>query len=241
VCAIAAALAWCNRAELSKLSKPTNPTEFWALIGGLFNAAILVVAVIGLKSLVLTRRGMLTEATREVRSLAIERCEEFARELIPLNNPILKTFAEKSVAVFVVDVHVVAFDPDPAEHLEAARKWVNGLPAEVRGGCITMMNRLEGWAMYFTHQLADPTVAYGPCAPLFLSAVLQFYAIYLVLRAGNASGKFPNTVKLFKAWRADLKGEQAVQLEALLARLKESQASGPLAPMLGKPLGTDLV
>jgi hypothetical protein len=74
---------------LTPLVKPTTVQEFWGLIDATSNALLLIVAAIGLKALVLTRRGLLTQNKREALESAVCRSKEFADEIIPTNEPIL--------------------------------------------------------------------------------------------------------------------------------------------------------
>lgn len=223
------------------VAEPTDAAGFWEMIEAIFNGALFVAAVIGLRSLVLTKRAMLTQAKRDARACAIARCEEWAREVIPRNGEIFKIFAQHKVQVFVKTIPEVRFDPDNFDEIKNAQAWLKALPEGVPKMMITHLNALEGWAMYFTHALADPDVAFGPCAPTYCTHVLQYYPMLLVLRANRGSGKFPNVVKLFKAWTAKFEMEQDGQeMRMLLKQLGALQSKGP-APVdpLPPPLGTD--
>ena len=221
---------------------PSNPSEFWSFVSALASLAVLWVAVRGLKSLRLTREGMLNQANREARACAIERSEEFAREIIEMNASIVNTFAALRIPVFVEDAARVKFDPDPLDELPRAAEWFGKLPAETQSECIQMLNRLEAWSMYFTQQLADSTVAFGPCGPYFCSRVVQFYACLLLMRNNDeSSGKYPNLVALFKDWIAELEDEKrGLQRGHLLEQLAELQAKGSRRRTIKPPLGTQL-
>lgn len=227
---------------LGRLAKPTDPAEFWTLVSAFANIAVLVVAVRGLKSLVLTRKGMLTQATRDAWSCAVHRCEEFADEIIPLNVPVLTNLAAFKVPVFVKHASEVQFDPDNKADLDRAAQWVRNLPAGTLGDCVTLLNRLEAWSMYFTNRLADQKIAAGPCAPFFCSMVVQNYAVLLLHRNRDASsGKYPNIVKLFKSWWADIEDEKVGHKEGeLLKQLAALQRKGSPSSKLPNPLGTEL-
>lgn len=127
------------------------------------------------------------------------------------------------------------------EELDAAKAWFAAAPPEVLGNIVALLNRLEAWSMYFTKELADPDVAFGPCAPWFCSTVIQYYAVLLVVRTRGSSGKFPNTVRLFEGWLSGLE-EQARGLKEgdLLNQLATLQATGAPKKTLPPPLGTSL-
>lgn len=221
---------------------PQEPEAFWAFISAAANFILVYVAWKGLKSLGLTKRDMLTRAQRDARASAIARCEEFANVLLPLNHPNLEMMAKQKVPVFVKNEADVRLDPDNREHLDKAIEWWNAAPFELRQGMVNLLNKTEAWAMYFTKQLADPDVAYGPCAPAFCSMVLQFYPVLLVHRnASNASGKYPNLVALYKEWIAGLQAEKrGMKAGDLLKEAEKLQREGVVPPRtLPPPLGLE--
>ena len=228
--------------QIADLVLPTGPAEFWALVAGVGTVVVMILAWQGLSSLGLTQRDMLTRATRDARQGAITRAEEWAREIIVMNGVILTLAAQHKVPVFVSSTSEVRFDPDNAADLEKAGKWCNDLPPEIYTNSLRLLNRMEAWAMYFTCGLADPKMAFGPCAPTFCSMIVQNYALLLLMRAQKSSGKYPNAVKLFKAWLHLLEDEErGLQRGDLLKRLRALQAKGPAnAESLPDPIGTDI-
>ena len=135
----------------------------------------------------------------------------------------------------------VRFDPDKAEHLSEAEAWLLRIPQDLHIDCIRHLNRLEAWAMYFTNGVADHEIAFGPCAPVYCSMIVQYYAVLLSRRAGQQSGKFPNAVKLFKSWRAAIeKEESGVRFEELVRQLNEMHKRRESGEALPHPLGTHL-
>jgi hypothetical protein len=223
-----------------KLIVPTNPTEFWALITAIGTFLIAALAWRGLRSLGLARIDMVTRATREGRACAIARCEEFAAKIIPANHEILVMFAKEQTPVFVRDPAEVRFDPDNETDLKRASDWVDNLSYPLQVKSLYQLNRLEAWAMYFTAQLADSAIAFGPCAPMYCSMIVQHYALLLHKRTLSSSGKYPSAVKLYKTWIAKLEDEQrglkAGTLLKQLAQLQAQRASGDLPG----PLGTEI-
>ena len=238
------------------LVAPSDASGFWTAVGALANIAVLAVAAYGLRSITvavrsleltrrsleLTRRGLVTQATRDARLNAIQRCEEFANEIISLNRPILLAIASAKVPAFVHEAADVQFDPDPVGRLNDAVTWILSLPPGAEGAIVTLLNRLEAWSMYFTKQLADPTIAYGPCAPYFCTLVVQNYARLLLARNDDASsGKYPNLVELFTGWNSQLNAEKRGLLAGELIKQAEQlqRTGGPMSRLPG-PLGMDL-
>lgn len=198
-------------------------------------------ALRGLRSLELMKADMLTRATREAREGAVALCEEFAHEVIPANAPIWGALLAAKVEPMVERLEDIRFDPDDEGQVKAAQAWWKTVPPHLRGSCMSFVNRLESWAMHFTAELADEQLAAGPCAPAFCSMVRQYYALLLTMRATRTSGRFPNIVKVFNAWRERLEQEErGVRQADLLRELDDLRARGGGQNQLSPPLGTKL-
>lgn len=221
---------------------PHNPEQFWTFVAAAFSIGVFIAAWKGLRSLRLTRHELVTRAEREGRQCAISRCEELADEIIPQNTKLLNAMAEAGVPPFVSSASELQFDPDNPQLLNKAIDWFNALKPELRGDSILLLNRLEAWSMYFTQRLADPEVAFKPAAPFVVSTVAQLYAVLLIMRSDGAhSGKYPNLVELFQAWRGEMdKVNRGKQVGELLERVRTLQREGTPSAKLQRPLGTDL-
>lgn len=184
-------------------------------------ASLAVIAVFGLRQLSLARaqlrvtaeqleaahvdtqlakKDMLNRAERDGIVTAIHLCDQFRREIIPLNGYVLTQMHALGIPVFVQSAAEVQFDPDNKGEVRRAEEWVAKMPSDLHNHAITMINQLEVWSMYFTHGVAASPVAFEPAAPLLVGIVVQLYAIILVKRNDNQSGLFPNLVELFKIW-----------------------------------------
>lgn len=220
--------------------------EFWNMVGAAGDAiaavvaiALLVVAIIGLRSLNIAKRDIATRNKREARTSAIERAREFADEIIPANGKILTAFAEKKIPVFAKDASAVVFGPEEKKKVGEAHKWFATLPPELRDDTIQLLNRLESWAMHFIHALADSKMAYGPCAPIYCTIVMQLYPVLVFYRNDESSGDYPNVVHLFEAWYEPKRlAENNLKRQELFQQLVKLQTKGP-KPTLPNPLGTD--
>lgn len=222
------------------LLKPTNATEFWSLITGVGTLGLCLVAGWGLNSLRLTRRDMLHRAQRDGRVTAVMRCEEFARDIIPLNLPMLSALQREKTGVFVKNPTEVRFVDVSHDELIRASAWYGGAPVEVKTGIINLLNKLEAWSMYFTAQLADADVAYEPVGAIFCSLVIQYYSPLLLLRQDPSAGNYTNVVSLYEEWLAKLTAsERAKREKELLDQVVALQNRGPAGARLGKPLGYD--
>jgi hypothetical protein len=216
---------------------PDNPTALWTMILTFATIGFTIVAWRGLKSFKLAKADYLTRNTRDARACAINRCEEFAREMIRRNAPVHTAFAQAEIAPFQ-HVSRDLFDAGNELLLKAAQTWIASVPPHVRWQPQAILNDLESWAMYFTQDLADESVAFGPCSPVFCSMVLQFRPYIIDSRSKPTSGKYPNLVTLFGRWKsrmdATANGDVA---DGLWKQLVEVQARAVPTPFV-KPIGT---
>jgi hypothetical protein len=243
--ALLAVCAWAARLTQSTWHSfpPAEPVAAWTLVvavgsvmTGLGTVALSAFALRGLRSLRLTRQEMLNRATKEGKLEAIHRLEEVAREIIPLNEPILDGLAAGKVQVFLKVGGTVRFNPDPTD-LASFRAWVVALPPGLYSKIVGFLNRLEAWSVYFTAGVADDTEAFGPVAPLLRSWVGQYYPVLVVMRASRASGAFPNLIKLYTAWSARMDAQQLEKLhDELVAQMDRKQSQleqGKLPGVIG--------
>jgi hypothetical protein len=227
---------------------PTDAVSAWTLVAGLgavvtavSTVAIAAFALRGLRSLTIARDEIVHRAERDANLCAIQRLEEIARDLVPMNQALLDILASGKVKVFLGPRDAVRFDPDPQD-LTAAKAWAGTLPAGANNQILTFLNRLEAWSVYFTKGVADPDVAFGPAAPVLRSWVGQYYAPLLLLRSGQAtpSGIYPNLIELYHAWSARMDAQQldrlhkdvTDQMALAQARLEQAKLVNP-KPKIG--------
>jgi hypothetical protein len=131
-------------------------------------------------------------------------------------------------------------DETPKDQLDRAQKWVDKVPGDVYSQCVTLLNRLEAWSMYFTSKLADEDLAFVSCGPIFVTMVLQLYPVLVVARTPRSAGKYPHTLRLLTSWLAAMEerelGLKEGHLQRQLAEIQNrDRAKGA---RIGKPLGT---
>jgi hypothetical protein len=229
-----------------ELVVPVDPVGFWTMALTVATVGLIVVAGRGLRSLHLAKVDINARSQREARSCAIARCEEMATEIISTTGEIITRLVALKLPLFVQSGDAVRFDPDASEQVGKAQSWLAQVPPDLYSDCIKLLNKIEAWSMYFTNGVADHEIAFGPCAPVFCSMIVRFYPILLVRRAGNSSGQFPNAVKLFKNWRAQLDDQQHGQrLQALIQGMQDLQnrreaQAREAQPTLPPPIGTGI-
>lgn len=234
--------SWMSPAATTAATTTLNPSTRhidWSAVDAIADsiAALSAIAVAafafrGLRSLRITRDEIVHRAGREAKLCAIQRLEEIANELVALNTVVLDGLARDKVAVFLRPNQAAVFNPDPTD-LRLAKAWHASLSQDTYNNLANVLNRLEAWSVYFTEGVADAKVAFGPAAPLLRSWVAQYYAVLLLLRSGsiNVSGNFPNLIKLYTAWSAQMDAQQLArqhkdvegQMQQAHARLSQAQ------------------
>lgn len=246
---IAIAVAFCALLlDFRTLWVPRSPGEFWALVAAVgvlasavFALGLLLVARTGLQSLEIAKGDILTRGERDSRECSIRCCKEFADEIIPMLFRLREKLHANNVPFFVKSPHEVVFDsPGENDRLADARAWITALDTGLQNDCIAVLNRFEGWGMYFTKRLADQSTAFEACAPVYIETVIQLYPAIVAMRSQPTSGKYRNVVQLFNAWYGakenETHAENIKKMEKLVARMKEAQENGqraPLDPVLG--------
>jgi len=213
--------------------RPHDRGETWIAIGVLAAVvsaasaiAVAAIALRGLRSLRIARDEIVHRTATDAKLCAIHRLEEVAKELIPENTKVLDALVKAGVHVFLGPADKVVFEPDPTD-LTAARAWRAGIPVPAYNLVTGFLNRLEAWSVYFTTGVADPEVAFGPIAPLLRSWVGQYYAILLIVRSGTgpSSGTFPNLVRLYLQWSAQMDTQQLARLNKdIEGQMQQAQA-----------------
>jgi hypothetical protein len=74
--------------------------------------------------------------------------------------------------------------------------------------------------MHFNHGLADPDVAFLPCATVYSSVVVVLYASIITQRHNDPrSGPYQNVVELFDRW---YKKERMEKIQEEVAKLQDA-------------------
>ncbi len=223
---------------------PNTAEATWAAVGAGVNVLLAVVAHRGLRALRLQKQDITSRNQREATACAIKACESFAL-LISRHAAVLQLYKDAGVVgpIPLVTSGRLEFDTESARQsgmLAQAEAWITQIPANVRFQPLQFLNDVEAWAMNFTTQLADESIAYVPCAPVFSSFVTMHYPHLIMARASRGSGGYPNIVQLYGVWEARRNAEEngkALQRTAdALEELARRQEHVPFV----RPMGTDL-
>jgi hypothetical protein len=225
---------------LAHLLVPEDALGFWTAVLAIATIGLVVVAFYGLKSLRLAKADIKARMTREARACAITRCQEFGNDILDEHMKVVTLVSQGTVPKF--PVKAVNWEAIDKVEEQKAIAWRNGLTGADHSVVVAVANRLEAWAMYFTTGVADHELAFGPCAPLYCSMLLQYYPLILA-SAASGSGAFPNAKKLYTDWFNLLEqkrsGMKVEELTKQLRRIQEEAAKRG-GSSLPKVIGTDI-
>ena len=201
------------------------------IVTALATLGLVIVAIFGLQQLRLAKRELRIRLEREARSIAIEQCERFAKEIIPAHDMYLREFAALNVPRFDFQGTPFDFKSENAEFLKRAESWVGQIPAETQKRAIDVLNRLETWAMNFNLRIADSEAAYRPASDVFCRGVIELYPFLILLRSRLDPELYSNIQELFEDWQGRKEGraiaDQERNLETALRRIKKLNKPKP--------------
>lgn len=211
-----------------------------ALVTALATMGLVIVAIFGLQQLRLAKHDLRIRSRREARSITIAQCERFATEIIVPHNEISNDLAAAGRPAFDLTGIPVDFDASNKTAVARAQQWIVGMPPELQGRTITLLNTLETWSMNFTLRIADSEAAYAPASNVFCKVVLQLYPMILALRFAQDPDLFPNVTTLFRDWEARKTVQTALrQQEQLERRMQTFRLMRARMPPHPDPLGDE--
>jgi len=164
-------------------------------------------------------------------TLAIKECEYWASEIIPLLDALNIKLQTKGYTPLQKIDPSFPFIENPTETL--VRIW-NDRPLRIE--VVTLLNKMEGFAMYFATDLAAEDVAFLPTGGPFCGACDHLAVFIGIFRPANRVKLYNNLVKLYGIWKP--KAELAVlqdQENAILAQKSKFAQNKPRSV-----LGTDI-
>jgi hypothetical protein len=242
-----AALIAVVRFVPASLTKPANAIEFWTLVAA--SASVLVLSITvgvgavawyGLRSLRLARHDMVTRATRDSRSVAMAKAEQFSQMIRGDHRIIQDELVAASIPRFTHQLQSGSPVFDDPSMYAVAKKWWGTVPSQTRDRILYFLNDVEAWAMHFTQGLADSTIVFGPCAPTYCSIVLQYAPWIVICRKEQFAGFYPNAVGLFQAWRAELDAKDLGSTTEVALRAANAAEERLAKHRVPPPIGTKL-
>jgi hypothetical protein len=177
------------------------------------------------RSIDVAKEDIELRSKREAVTLAAERSEVFANEIIPKVHEHLQQMANAQVPIKKWELVDGKFEKSSIIDWSEAEGWFGRVKAANQTTpCIRMLNLLESFAMYFAEGAADEHVAFPAVGPVFCEYVnrLAPCLIFLRLHEPNIpSGPYQNIIALFGAWSSRMKKEEL--------ELQHSQISSALS------------
>ena len=181
----------------------------------------------GLKQIKVTRDIARMQAQRESFRLATEKCEVFAKEIIPLCSEFEKASVQKKLAEKVT---ITEKSGSISVEFKSGGKWFEEV-SKCGNMPWKLANSLEGWAMWFTCKIADEGIAFRPCGVVFCSAVHSL--LPLLVRSNENDKLFMHTLRLYTTWR------DRIEIEKNIAKQQQlEEARKTLKVENIRPLGT---
>lgn len=181
----------------------------------------------GLRQIKVTRDIARMQAKRESFRLATERCEQFAKEIIPLLSEFEKIASQRKLSEKVV----IAESPgNISVEFKSGGKWFEeaGKGSDVSW---KLSNALEGWAMWFTCKIADEGIAFRPCGFVFCKSAQLL--LPLLVHSNQKDKLFTHTLRLYTTWRDRIELEKNIAKQQQLEKERQTLKIENI-----KPIGT---
>lgn len=217
------------------MSDPTTPDYFKVVRDSLEVVSFITAPILAwlafkaLAQIKVARDIARMQAQRESFRLATERCEQFAKEILPLVAEVGKLIEQKKLQ----DLQKVTVTETPGSisiDWKEGPKWMDELnksgPAAWK-----LANQLEGWSMWFTCQIADEGIAFRPCGVSFCVAVRKILPLLVVTNGRDKL--FTHTLRLYTTWRDKIEFEKNIAKQQELEKERKTLKVENI-----KPIGT---
>lgn len=179
--------------------------ELWSFIASIL---IAVFAWKALGQITASKEIARTQAKREALRIAAEKTVQFAEEIIPLTSEYNKLKKEGKYP-FLTSTQVTESWP----HVECKTDNFPGMMQEVfsnNGLVVKILNRMEGFAMFFTCGVADADVAYRPVSSVFCQCAKNFLP-YIII-CNERERQYTYTLKLYSVWSMRTEKEKSEKI-----------------------------
>lgn len=157
---------------------------------------------------------------RETASMTVQRCKEYAEEIIPMIAQTSKKIAENKIYKYTNDLTLDDFNNKEKE-AEFQRNNFYG-DEEAYEIYAKTANRLEAYAMYFTEEVCDEEIAFKATGETFVTVANRLYPFILHYRVKYKSNGYSNLVKLYSIWNKRLNQEMLTGKESELEKMTKN-------------------
>ncbi|MDD3905236.1 MAG: hypothetical protein PHS46_01750 [Candidatus Omnitrophica bacterium] len=188
-------------------------------------AIISIASLLALWQIIIAKDNIIVRSKREAVSLAADKCEKVARELLPMYTQAFLD-PKKGCNLDCWELNNNKFSKDSLKDNAGGKKWVSDIRA--KGDVLKVLdflNEIESLSMYFSSGAADEKVACSVIGTVFCQWVEEFAPLLIELREGSVdditSGPYQNTVRLYDIWSCRLsRGKLKEERDKLTVRLR---------------------
>ena len=175
------------------------------------------------------RESFRLSCQRESYRIAAERCDYFGQHILPLCHRVEEAFKAKGITLLdkskvTIDGGVIKFDGRGIDNADLPK--VNALSLELS----TLLNAVEGWAVFFVARVADEKIGYLTCGHAFVQLFERFLPVYIISNSLKDHNK--HSQNLFFSWH------ERIHQERLIKKTSELVAQVDMSKLkIQKPLG----
>ena len=205
--------------EQSFTERFVNPSlPYFEILYDLCTLGLLIVAIIGLKQIVMSRRIAKTNAKRDALKVAAEQCRIYADKIIPLST--ILSSKTKDLPFFDSFTFSVKGSTISVTRKQDLKKEDIQQLFDIYPDFIKLFNAIESFCQYLTSGLADEKNAYLCLGDAHLRIVSPF--IPLLVHQAQEGNVWCNTLRVFIIWYARQQREDIEREKELLSQKKES-------------------
>ncbi len=191
-------------------------------------AMVFVTSLIALWQIIIVKNSIITQSKREAVSLAADKCEQFARVLLPKHT---QHISQGFIPV-PSKLKNNKFSVDSLEDSKGGEAWIEDL--RVKGNllkAIDFLNEIEALSMYFANGAADEKVACTVIGTVFCQWVEEYAPLIIKLRENSLNNinsvPYQNTINLYDIWVDRLsKSKLQKEIDVLTIRKQEIKDKG---------------
>lgn len=184
-------------------------------------------AIVGIYQLVLTKRAIKINSSREAASLAASQVELYCSKTIPLQDAYFNSIRANKIKG--IEYEIGEFRLDYVYSTIGKEKVKRFLTERIQimlDHFLSAINSMEAFALYFTKGVADEEIAYSSIGETFCSSVKGLY-IEISFSRSNDGHAFENTISLYKLWSERMKKENLTkskhELEQELSQISDEK------------------
>ena len=205
--------------EQSFTSKYVIPSlPYFEIFYYLCTLGLLVVAIIGLRQIVLARKIAKINTKRDSLKVAAEQCRNYADKIIPLANTLFGKGENLNL------IHSFSINVDKRKiYVKKTRNITSNDYKEfdkIFPDFVNLFNALESFCQYLTSGLADENNAYLCLGDSFLDMTTPFVPI--LVRQAQEGNMWCNTLRIYVLWHCR-KQKDIVEQEQCFLNEKKSQ------------------